>query len=527
MNIENHINILLEKYNLKELYNKYIKLSIIVSITGELFNWFLLYFSTIIDKYINYIHIFIIILLCLIIINIPIEKYYNDIKNELLEKIKIANFKYFYNRIIKLDKNVLLHFDLVDYYNIVDHLNDDLEQYIINLKLNYELASRVFTLIIISITKKFPALFIIFCIFYIIVKYFNEIKIFSEQTLTDKYFHYENIFRNYIINSKNYLINNNFNIEHVFNNINKYENISTDIKNLNDNLEFKINIFLALYILIIMKLKYKKLNAFDFYYYFMTIYDIEYVSKKLIEIYKSKYIINKMEKRLITLYSFKPNNENNIFINNKINKIIINKFHNDKPLLINDNKIIINSNEHILINGKSGSGKTSLLYILKGIIKIDNLDIYPNIKILNDQSYLVLSNYKNIYDGFLYDIITNYSSDPNINLINYALTYSKSINKFKKNNFIYIDNISAGEKIRLCIANIIYTIKNTDYYNILLFDEIDQNLNDDLAIEIYNNIKYVFKDKIILYISHNDNVKKLFDKQIIVNKGIINYNMNN
>jgi hypothetical protein len=168
MNIENHINILLEKYNLKELYNKYIKLSIIVSITSELFNWFLLYFSTIINKYINYIHIFIIILLCLIIINIPIEKYYNDIKNELLEKIKIANYKYFYNRIIKLDKNVLLHFDLVDYYNIVDHLNDDLEHYIISLKLNYELISRIITLLIISITKKFPALFIIFCMFVVL-----------------------------------------------------------------------------------------------------------------------------------------------------------------------------------------------------------------------------------------------------------------------------------------------------------------------------------------------------------------------
>jgi len=63
----------------------------------------------------------------------------------------------------------------------------------------------------------------------------------------------------------------------------------------------------------------------------------------------------------------------------------------------------------------------------------------------------------------------------------------------------------------------------TRNYNILLFDEIDENLNDQLAQEICNNLRDIFKDKIILYITHNEKVKKLFSKKFLVTKGLITH----
>jgi ABC-type lipoprotein export system ATPase subunit len=250
------------------------------------------------------------------------------------------------------------------------------------------------------------------------------------------------------------------------------------------------------------------------------VYDIEYTTDKIITYYKNKYMINKMQFRLDYLNKFIPQN---IYINSyfeKIKTIIIEPFINNLPLLINKNKLIINENEHILLSGASGSGKTSLLYLLKGIIKINNLTIFPPIDIINNQSYLTLSNYKSIYNGNLYDIITNFNLNPNIDLINYLLEKSKINNKLNKNIFININELSSGEKLRLLITKIMYTIK-TNNYNILLFDEIDNNLNDELAIDIYKNIDEIFNDKIILYITHNEKVKKLFKKKIIIENGII------
>jgi len=92
-------------------------------------------------------------------------------------------------------------------------------------------------------------------------------------------------------------------------------------------------------------IKIKTLNELDFYLYFITVYDIEYIADKIILFYKNKYMISKMQKRLDYLYKFNP--INNLTSNNlkKINKIIINEFYNNNPKLINTNKIEIKMSE--------------------------------------------------------------------------------------------------------------------------------------------------------------------------------------
>jgi len=522
MNIESHFNLIIDKYKLKYLFIKFIRLSILTTTIKECFYWLLIYFSEIIKNKPELINKFSIILIGIIGINIPTEKYFNYIKTKLMIEIKIANTKYFNDRLIRMSKHELLNFDLVEYYNILDNFNENLQNYIMNIKVKQDIPIRIITLIIIALNKNFNILIGLFAVFYAIVKSLSKNKIHKETKLTKELFFYENTIRNYIINSKNFLINDEFNKEYLTGNFNKLKKVNNHIDKLNNNLDMNINLAMFGFIIIVIYLRIDKLNQYDFFYYFLIIYDIEFISDKIIEYYKSEANYNKMTERLNYLNSFIPVNSNN-YINKKVNKIIIKNIFNDNPKIQISEPFIIEQNEHILITGDSGSGKTSFLYLLKGIIKPKILEIEPNINIINSQSYITLNNHKSLYSGNLYDIISNYDKNPNINLIIQSLQFAKIFDILNKNIFIDIEKLSGGERIRILIARIIYIVK-TKNYNILLFDEIDENINDQLAIEICLNIRNIFKDKIILYISHNNKVKLLFNKKYIVNKGLITIN---
>jgi len=519
INIGDHFNLLLKTYKLEHLYINFICLSVLTTLLREGFYWSLIYFSEIVKNNPNDVKKFSIILISMIAINIPVERKFNYMKTKLMKEIKIANTKYFNDRIIKMSKKQLLNFDLVEYFNILDHFNENLQDYIINIKNKYDIPVRIVTLLIIAYNKNFGSLIGLFAIFYGVIKSLNEHKLIKETDLTKKYFQYENIIRNYIINSKNFLINDEFNKDYLTNNFNQYEKLNKQIAELNNKLDMNVNIAMFAFIMIVIWLKINELNHYDFFYYFLIIYDIEFISDKVQEYYKGKVSYNKMHERLNYLTSFKPVDKKTN-PNIKVNNIIINKIVNNTPKLKTTEPIIIEPNDHILIDGESGSGKTSLLYILKGILKPDILDIKPNIDLINTQTYLTLPNHKSLYSDYLYNIITNYDKKPNIELINFALQSAKLNNKFNNNQFVNIEKLSGGERIRLLISRIIYVVK-TRQYNILLFDEIDENLNDELAQEIYINLKNVFNDKIIIYITHNDKVKELFKKKFIVKKGII------
>ena len=517
--LKNHFELLLDKYELNDLYSKFNNYYRLTIILKEGFYWTLIYFSEIVKEKPEMVNKLGMVLLLLLGINIPLERKAQELKSLFYKEVKIANTKYYNDKINNMNKNELLNLDLVEYFNILEHLNDNLESYIYNLKIKQEIPIRMVTLIIIAMNKKYSLIIGLFAVYYYIIKLLNEHKIVKEVDLTKKHFEYESIIRNYIVNGKTFLINDEFNKEYLINNYNKFEDINKDINELNHTLDRNTNITMLIFIIIIIMIRIKGLNHYDFFTYFLIVYDIDHIGDKLNEYYKTKSFYNKMIERINYLNNFKT--ESKIKYNNiTIDSININKIENEKPLLKTSKPIVIKNKEHILVQGESGSGKTSLLYLLKGIMKPKVLEIEPSIELINSNTYLTLPNHKSLFNGKLYDIITNYSKTPDIKLINYAIFAAKISNRLNENDFVNIETLSGGEKIRLLIARIIYTIK-TRNYNILLFDEIDENLNDELAIEICNNLRTTFNDKIILYITHNEQVKKLFDKKIIVEKGII------
>jgi hypothetical protein len=295
MNIESHFNLLLDKYKLKFLYKKFICLSVLTTTIKEGFYWSLIYFSEIVKNKPELITKFSIILIGMIGINIPIERYFNYTKAKFLKEIKISNTKYFNDRIIKMSKQELLSFDLIEYFNILDHFNDNLQEYILNIKNKYDIPVRCMTLIVVALNKKFNLLICLFIVFYFIVKLLNEDKLESEKELTKKFFYYENVIRNYIINGKNFLINDEFNKEYLTNNFNNFEKVNRNIQELNNKLDMNINFIMFAFIIIVIWSRIKELNQYDFFYYFLIIYDVEFIADKVHEYYKNKVNYSKME----------------------------------------------------------------------------------------------------------------------------------------------------------------------------------------------------------------------------------------
>jgi ABC-type lipoprotein export system ATPase subunit len=532
--IEKHIDLLLDKYKLRYYYNRYVFASIFSTLLKESFSWALILFSIIVKEDPTKLSYLAGILLAILAINIPVDRFYIKERTFFIEKIKLANIMYYNDRLMNLSKKDLLYFDLVEYFDLLRYLDHNFEEYFVNIKCKYDIPIRFLTLIVIAVTKNYYILIPLFLIFYTIVKTLNNKKVIVEEPYINKIFPYEEKVRNYLINSKNYLINDELNINYLNTKFYQFNNLGTTINEINNKLDMKINFFLLLFILAAIGSKMKTLNPYDFFHYFIIIYDVEYISDKTQEYYRNKAHYNKMEERINYLNSFKPDYNKPTRKNIKIDTITITKVFNKEPKIENKSKLVFKKGEPTLITGESGSGKTSLFYILKGIIKPENIDININnnelhsdlLSEINSQTYLTLPNHKNLYSDNLYNLISNHQVNPNIKLITFSVKASQfNSSSFTNNNvnndYIELEKLSGGERVRLLIARLVYIIKSKGY-NILLFDEIDENLNKKMAIEICQTLKNIFNDKIILYITHNENVKQLFYYTYNVEEGVIN-----
>ena len=74
-------------------------------------------------------------------------------------------------------------------------------------------------------------------------------------------------------------------------------------------------------------------------------------------------------------------------------------------------------------------------------------------------------------------------------------------------------NLSGGEKQRINIARSLY--KDFDF---LIMDEATNSLDLQTEIIILKNIINYFKNKIIIFSSHNIELKKYFNKSIFLEK---------
>jgi ABC-type transport system involved in cytochrome bd biosynthesis fused ATPase/permease subunit len=532
MDVKSHVNLLLKEYNLKPLYYKFISFAIFASLIKETFYWTLIYFSVKLDSK-EHIKKVAALLLGILLLNIPLERQANKHRIELIRRLKNANNMYYLNKLKNTAKKDLMNLDLVLFLNTVQTLNTHIQEYIINRKLLGDIPITFVSVVIIIVSRSLGnknnkgkiMLVMLLIIFFILIVYLNEQEIKREIVVVEETMDYDNRIRDYIVNSKTFLMNNNFNQLYAKNNIEEFNRLFSKMENMENTLLMTNNFSLFIVFSIIISYFLNEITPTNILRYFLIVYDIDTISKKVREFYKNKMSYDKMGIKIKALNDLI--NEDNIAYDKsakKITKIHIKALVNDKPALKLEKPILLNSGEHMLIDGVSGSGKTSLMYLLKGVIKVNYYEIDPPLETIHSRCFITLPNHRDLFSAKLYDILSNFDYNPNVELINSTLkivNLEKYLKSDNLNPFINVQSLSAGEFTRVMIARLIYQIKISNAYDVLLFDEIDMNLNNELSVEICSTLRKIFSDKIIMYITHNDEVKKLFDKKVFVKNGII------
>lgn len=181
------------------------------------------------------------------------------------------------------------------------------------------------------------------------------------------------------------------------------------------------------------------------------------------------------------------------------------------------------------ILGKSGSGKSTLLNILGGLDNYTSGDIIINNRSTKDFKDGEWDAYRNTYMGFIFqefNLLDNYTVEENIKLSlelqNKKCTQDEIQQSLK---MVELDDIlkrkpnelSGGQKQRVSIARAL--IKNPE---IILADEPTGNLDSETSQQVFNILKKLSKEKLVIVVSHDeDSAKKYADRIIKIVDGSV------
>jgi len=206
----------------------------------------------------------------------------------------------------------------------------------------------------------------------------------------------------------------------------------------------------------------------------------------------------------------------------------VSKKYNEKVILENFS-LNINDGDFIVITGKSGSGKSTILNLIgllekptNGLIKIDGIDCVK----LARSKRLKMYRYKISYLFQNYALIDNISVEENMKI---AVKYLK-ISKKEKVELIDsalkkvglsglnkqdVFTLSGGEQQRLAIARLI--VKPSD---IILADEPTGNLDYENSNIIFKLLKEINVNdkKTVIVVSHSKDYIHYFDREIDISK---------
>lgn len=222
-------------------------------------------------------------------------------------------------------------------------------------------------------------------------------------------------------------------------------------------------------------------------------------------------------KRLKSLESIEDVSYNSLL---KVKDILFRNLNYSKNgvSILNNVNFGISSGEWIMVNGKTGSGKSTLFKLLTKQILCDKSGIYINGKSINDYSSSEIRSEITYVDQK--SRLFNKSISDNI-YFDGKITDNK-IERFLKNHKIDKNiiinntnsNISGGQMQKIIIAQ---TLINSG--NVIIFDETTNQIDVEDEREILKFIKKEYKNKTIILIGHRNNNSFLFDKVINFKNG--------
>lgn len=205
---------------------------------------------------------------------------------------------------------------------------------------------------------------------------------------------------------------------------------------------------------------------------------------------KSLNRIKRLDKPILNSKNMKMELEDATRVSNRVIEMEDVTKTYDKLLFENVN-MLVRRGEHIAIIGDNGTGKSTLLKIILGVVSIDNGTIKTpnNLKI----GYLSQHEFENDTDN--HTVLNKFRDEVNVSeaearhILADFMFYGKDV--FKK-----VSDLSGGEKIRLRWAQIVHTD-----YNLLILDEPTNHLDIE-AKEIIEDALLNYEGSIIT-VSHD------------------------
>ena len=162
--------------------------------------------------------------------------------------------------------------------------------------------------------------------------------------------------------------------------------------------------------------------------------------------------------------------------------------------IINNITFNIKKSEKVLLIGKSGSGKSSIINLINKNISPSSGNVYFNKKDINRYNQIKIKEYRKMHIATIYqkdDLFDDLSVIDNLELYYYnkdILSLLKKANLLHlKNRFVY--SLSGGERQRISIIKT--CLANCD---VLLCDEITSALDYENAQKIIDFIINIFSD---------------------------------
>lgn len=176
----------------------------------------------------------------------------------------------------------------------------------------------------------------------------------------------------------------------------------------------------------------------------------------------------------------------------------------------------------VFLLGKSGSGKSTLLNLLGGLDKYDSGEIIIKGVSSKDFKQQYFDSYRNTYVGFIfqeYNILDEFSVGANIALA-IELQGRKASDEEINNILREVDlegygdrkpnELSGGQKQRVAIARAL--IKNPE---IIMADEPTGALDSNTGKQIFDTLKKLSKDKLVIIVSHDREFSEQYADRII------------
>lgn len=176
----------------------------------------------------------------------------------------------------------------------------------------------------------------------------------------------------------------------------------------------------------------------------------------------------------------------------------------------------------VFILGKSGSGKSTLLNVMGGLDKIDDGEIIINGKSSKDFSGGEMDSYRNTYLGFIfqeYNILNDFTVKENIGLA-LQLQHKKATDEEIEKILAEVDltgygkrkpnELSGGQKQRVAIARAL--VKEP---KIIFGDEPTGALDSNTGKQVFETLKKLSKDKLVVIVSHDRDFAEHFGDRVI------------